>query len=853
VRGKNTTLTAVLLAFLLVFTSLPVSALTGTVSSFNNTLASTFSDLPLNTEVKTDIDPLLTKALKSADQVEVIVTFWGDEAPTERHADLLKKVGIKQGIMFQSLPIAGVVATPAQVSELAALPQVRSLYFNEQLEYENYDATNLTGARKVQTEDVFRKANGGIPVSGKGVTVVVNDSGIDGTHKDLEYGRKTIQNVLGTTNLNAQSTILPITYTENVPNTDTASHGTHVAGTVAGNGVMSSGKHAGVAPGASLVGYGSGAGLFILDTLGGFDYALTHQYEYDIRVITNSFGSTSDVGSDFNPSHPTNVATKKLYDRGVVVVFSAGNSGPAESTITGNFKKAPWVITVAAGDKAGNLASFSSRGVEGKGGKVVVDGKEFTWVDRPTVTAPGVDIISTRAVDALTPLGAQKDADLIETAYLPYYTVASGTSMAAPHVAGVVALILDANPNLGPDEVKAILQQTATNIPGKAAWEVGEGYSNAYAAVDVAFHGKEYGKTLNLNQTFNSKIDLDVKRQDISIPYDPATNGSIPFEVKEGLTEIGVTVYGRGFAGSGNPINLVLIDPTGKEYSSGISLLFALYYDRTVIVPSPVAGTWTIEIRGLRGDSLNPIGAALPETVKGVVTTRESKGYTGLSDIAEHRYQDSIIMAVHNRLVDGNKDGTYKPDAIVSRGELAKLLVMGMGIRQSLPVNGTVSFQELKNSNLLPFAEAVTARGGALKDRFLQQAPVMLTGGTKFSANNEVTREEIAYSLIQSLGLENEAKERSKNLESNPFVVYYGNQKIVIEDSAAFTPALRGYVQLAFELNILSVEDYFADNMVYKLKDGEVSFHANFEPTKAITRAEYAAFANRAYNVYISN
>ncbi|WBL16920.1 S8 family serine peptidase [Sutcliffiella sp. NC1] len=852
-RVKRYSLTAIILTFLLVFTSMPVSALTGTVNSLTNKLASAFSDLPLNTQVETVVDPLLTKALKSASEVEVIVTFWGDEAPTARHNELLGKLGIKKGVSFQSLPIAGVIATPTQVSELAALPQVRSLYFNEKLEYENYDATNLTGARKVQTEDAFRKANGGMPVSGKGVTVLVNDSGIDGTHKDLEYGRKTIQNVLGTTNLNAQTSLLPITYTENVPNTDTASHGTHVAGTVAGNGVMSSGKHAGVAPGASLVGYGSGAGIFILDTLGGFDYALTHQYEYDIRVITNSFGSTGDVGSDFDPSHPTNVATKKLYDRGIVVVFSAGNSGPAESTITGNFKKAPWVITVAAGDKAGNLASFSSRGVEGKGGTVVVDGQEFTWEDRPTVTAPGVDIISTRAVDALTPLGAQKDAELIETAHLPYYTTASGTSMAAPHVAGIVALMLDANPNLSPDEVKAILQQTATNIPGKASWEVGAGYVNAFAAVDVAFNGREYGKTLNVNQTFNSSIDLDVKRQDISIPYDPATNGSIPFEVKEGLTEIGVTVYGQGFAGSGNPINLVLIDPTGKEYSSGISLLFALYYDRTVIVPSPVAGTWTIEIRGLRGDTVNPIGIALPETVNGVVTTRESKGYTGLNDIAGHRYQDSIIMAVHNRLVDGNKDGNYQPDAAVSRGELAKLLVMGMGIRQSLPVDGSQSFQDLKNSALLSFAESVSARGGALKDPSIQQHPVMLTDGSKFSANKEVTREEVAYSLVQSLGLENEANARSVKLESEPFVVYYGDQKIVIEDSASFTPNLRGYVQLAFELNILSAEDYFADNMEYKLKDGEVNFYAKFEPAKAVTRAEYAAFANRTYNVYISN
>ena len=71
-----------------------------------------------------------------------------------------------------------------------------------------------------------------------------------------------------------------------------------------------------------------------------------------------------------------NIATKKLADNGVIVVFSAGNSGSGEGTITGNFKKAPWVITVAAGDKTGNLASFSSRGVS-KGGVVSINGEQL--------------------------------------------------------------------------------------------------------------------------------------------------------------------------------------------------------------------------------------------------------------------------------------------------------------------------------------------------------------------------------------------------------------------------------------------------------------------------------------------
>jgi serine protease AprX len=301
-----------------------------------------------------------------------------------------------------------------------------------------------------------------------------------------------VQNVEAAANLNAfEPTLLPITYVENVPNTDsTGGHGTHVAGIVGGTGALSNGKHEGVAPGANLIGYGSGAGLFLLDTLGGFDYTLTHQTQYGIRVITNSWGTTSDVATDFDPNDPINVATKRLYDRGVVVVFSAGNSGPNAGTITGNYKKAPWVIAVAAGDKQRGLAGFSSRGRAGVGGTVTVDGQTFTWYDQPSVTAPGVKIISTRVVSPVGVLGTPDDVKLIEPAYIPFYTTLSGTSMAAPHVAGIVALMLEANPQLTPAQVKKIIMDTATDMPGYQTFEVGEGYVDAYASVDRAFRIK---------------------------------------------------------------------------------------------------------------------------------------------------------------------------------------------------------------------------------------------------------------------------------------------------------------------------------------------------------------------------
>ncbi|WP_244151594.1 S8 family serine peptidase [Pseudoalteromonas agarivorans] len=416
---------------------------------------------PLHVSAKS-LGPQLQQLLTSAtdqDAFEVIVTFEGKGKLTSDLVNVIESAGVLGGITFNNLPIMGIKATKAQIDAIYASDKVRSVWYNSPLTLENDGSTQITGVDRLREDSSLR--NQGMPFSGRGIGVVVNDSGVDGTHSDIKYPNHVIQNVLAQTNLHSLSEILPITYQENTANTDIAGgHGSHVAGIIGGNGAMSSGNYQGVAPGAKIIGYGSGAGLFILDTIGGFDYALTHQYDYNIRVISNSFGSTSDTGTDFNPDHPTNVATKQLSDNGVIVVFSAGNSGSGESTITGNFKKAPWVITVAAGDKDGQLADFSSRGVKGKSGVVNVDGETFTWEDRPTITAPGVDVISTRAsLSSLSALSITDDSEVMEASHVPYYTSMSGTSMSAPHISGVVALMLEANPNLTWREVKSICKK----------------------------------------------------------------------------------------------------------------------------------------------------------------------------------------------------------------------------------------------------------------------------------------------------------------------------------------------------------------------------------------------------------
>ncbi|MFC7670201.1 S8 family serine peptidase [Hymenobacter humi] len=253
------------------------------------------------------VDPALKTAFATSPTAQVIVTFKGSGAPTLLQTGLLKQLGILSGITMRALPVAGVVATAAQVDALAQNSNVRSIFINKKLDYFNYHDTNLTGVKRLRTDAQTTARNGGLPVSGKGVGVLINDSGVDGTHEDIKFGTHLVQNTLGSTNLNSLSSLLPVTYVEGVPNTDTNSgHGTHCAGTVGGTGARSGGKYEGVAPGASLLGYGSGGALLVLDAIGGFDYALTHQFQYNIRVISNSFGSSGD----FDPNDPLNVATK---------------------------------------------------------------------------------------------------------------------------------------------------------------------------------------------------------------------------------------------------------------------------------------------------------------------------------------------------------------------------------------------------------------------------------------------------------------------------------------------------------------------------------------------------------------
>ena len=778
------------------------------------------------------IGPQLQDQLQTTSgSLEVIVTF--DQAQPLDATDyaVLQDIGLT-GVGMRTLPMAGVVATPAQIDALAGHPEVRSVYFNAPLQWDNQESTQLTGVDRMRTDSDLRI--NGLPVSGKGIGVVVNDSGIDGLHPDLQFPEHVVQNVAAQTNLHALDEMLPITYTEDVPNTDIGGgHGTHVAGIVGGTGAASGGAQEGVAPGADIIGYGSGAGLFILDTLGGFDYALTQQFRYNIRVISNSFGSPSDTGTDFDPENPTNIATKMLSDRGVIVVFSAGNSGSGEDTITGNFKKAPWVVTVAAGDKGGLLVDFSSRGERNGGGEVTVDGETFIWQDRPTITAPGVDTLS---AFASTSGGSTPDTNN------PFYTSKSGTSMAAPHTSGVVALMLEANPNMDWRDVKMILQDTATNMPGRDDWEAGAGYINAYAAVEASMALKEFGQTVKQNRDFNATAEISVAgSEEYAIDFLPVgPTETVEFEVEEGIALVAASAN----VGE-NTVALVLTDPLGNRYGSSISL--PVLGQNIAATAAGVPGTWELTVRGIgsvSGVALDPLGVtngtALPGTVNATVKQLQVDGFTGINDADGHPAEGFIKFGVQERLLDSNNKRNFRPDAPLKRGVLADWLTLATGIRQA-PANPEPAFSDAGDEPLRSYAEAVSVNGAALKDTDHTQLGVMMSTAGKFDPKARVNREALAFSLIQALGLE----EAALAFDGTPSADFQG-QSIALEDADQISPALRGHVQLAMTLGILNAQFAIEQGPF----DLQPTVTASFSPQATVSRGGYAAAAARFLNAY---
>jgi len=660
--------------------------------------------------------------LKSTQSVGVVIVAFNTPSSglSLTNLTLLRSVGITGGVTFQKLGMVGVVATAGQIKALQNNSSVKSIWSNDKLEYFLNHARLVTGVDRLRLDQNFTNLNQGMRVSGNGdFSVLLIDTGIDATGNDLPLGSKVIQNTQRAVDSDTSNTgitvagqpigssgFTPAVSIENVPDTDNVGHGTHCAGIIGGLGVNSAGSYAGVAPGVKIVGSGGGAVIVVLSALAGWEYGFEHADLYHIRVVSNSYGPIG--GGPFDPNDPINIASKRAHDDyNMTVVFAGGNDGPAKGTFSPN-AAAPWVIGVAAGSKDGMLAGFSSRGIP-KDQRLASSDPNDDY-EAPVITAPGTgrffagsqteygftaDIQSVRAVTGLTNALNLGDTE-VPTQYLPFYTSESGTSMATPFIAGTVALMLDADPSLTPDQIKQILQSTATRMPGYSEFEVGAGYVNAYAAVDAVFH-RQKGYANFSNPTFNAAFtDVSSPEQDFTINYDPSQSGansvnSHNFNVDQNrsVLDVWAAVDNAAQQGVGDLIGMAVYDPNGKRYGdTSIPLPVEGSNIREAVINNPVPGTWRVEFRGACGLAATP-GVCSPQQLAApgtadVKVNQVEHILPNIPDITGDPLYNQIVFALTNRLIDTYPDGTFRPDQTITREDLARTLILDAPVRQSM-------------------------------------------------------------------------------------------------------------------------------------------------------------------------
>ncbi|MDX5474605.1 MAG: S8 family serine peptidase, partial [Bacillaceae bacterium] len=279
-------------------------------------------------------------------------------------------------------------------------------------------------------EKIFAtKVWGEYGLKGEGIVVGIMDTGVDGSHEALMHNYRGRDG-------NHQYSWIDVSGNNYSTPADGHGHGTHVAGTAVGGG---KGEPIGVAPEAEWI----AAKIF---TDGGSTTlsAIHRAFEWFMapggdpskapHVVNNSWGNANTYNLEFYD------AVQAWVTAGIFPLFSAGNEGPGSQTV-GSPGSFPQSFAIGATDSNDQIASFSSRGPVFWPDE---NGNQVRMI-KPDVSAPGHRIYS--AWPSVRGQGK--------------YNTISGTSMASPHVAGAIALIYQANPDLTIDEVKTLLKETA--------------------------------------------------------------------------------------------------------------------------------------------------------------------------------------------------------------------------------------------------------------------------------------------------------------------------------------------------------------------------------------------------------
>jgi serine protease AprX len=442
------------------------------------------------------LSPYLSKQLDSLTGRTTVLVHGATLADSTR---AVTATGMARRLTFAKIGVIAASGTKAQITKLRSQPGVQYVEAGDQ-PIEFFSTTSNQATRGLEATQTLTGADG-TKLTGTGVSVGVIDSGVDPTHpyfKEADGSSAVVANYK--TLCEPTETLCTVQKLPNTVDTDTLSlggHGTHVNGIVAGRPTtLSSGaKVQGAAPGAKLVDLSTGAGLVILGADAALNWVLEHHQAPcgagvpaatcpPIKVTNNSYGPTG--GGAFDPSSTTAKLQRALAAEGVLTVWANGNDGGDGSSSLSNppgMDPTPGVISVASfndlgtGTRDGKVSDFSSRGKAGD---------QSTY---PDISAPGENITSScRLYLAICSTGLDPQNGPGATDIGTFNTI-SGTSMAAPHIAGIVAQLFQANPSATPAQVEDALKTTAYKYADGAAYENGAlgttSFDKGYGLVDV--------------------------------------------------------------------------------------------------------------------------------------------------------------------------------------------------------------------------------------------------------------------------------------------------------------------------------------------------------------------------------
>ena len=444
----------------------------------------------------------LDDALRVSGSRPVVVFVHG----TSRSAavEAIDTAGLELITVFESVGVPVAAGTPAQIRTLLDAEGVTYVEPNRELDL-------LLDTSRVAIRAREAKKTPGLGFDGRGQTIAIVDTGVDGTHpmftlpdgssKVVRNLKVACEDVLCPRGEPVDSFLVDVEPFGN--DSDTLSlggHGTHVAGIAAGVRVESPAGHAfsGVATGAKIVSISAGQVISVYGASAALDWIARHHADPcgdrscpPITVVNNSYGATAE----FDVNSIRTKLQNAIVDAGVVMVWANGNGDDLNDGGDGSDNRSggdaqnpkPGILSVAnyddggTGTRDGSLDASSSRGHAARPG---------TW---PDLSAPGTAITSACRPQLVICSGAGAD---------PNYGTISGTSMAAPHVAGVVALLRQANPALTPAQIEDILEDTAHKfvfgapyqLSPKTGNDTGSSFDKGHGLVDVV---AALGRALN--------------------------------------------------------------------------------------------------------------------------------------------------------------------------------------------------------------------------------------------------------------------------------------------------------------------------------------------------------------------